>query len=151
MIGTLEERFWAKVKKTSKCWLWLSTVNDKGYGFIGFRKKLISAHRYSYSLHNGEIPSGMHVLHHCDNPSCVNPKHLWIGTNYDNVQDKMRKGRDYDKRNAKNPNAKLTLDLADEIRLLYEKGGYTQPQLGRKYGVNRNVIGRIVNNQQWIR
>src|ERR1700730_16330475 len=84
---TLEERFWNGVKKTENCWEWTKAKTLAGYGLIGYGKKLLYAHRLSYEIHIGSIPEKMFVLHRCDNPSCVNPKHLWIGTNHDNVKD----------------------------------------------------------------
>lgn len=90
--GTPEERFWMKVHKTPTCWLWIASHNGNGYGMF-YASKRVYAHRFSYELHIGPIPQSMHVLHNCDNPSCVNPSHLWIGTNVDNIHDRMNKGR----------------------------------------------------------
>src|SRR5713226_5546175 len=83
------ERFWAKVEKTDGCWLWLAATNPKGYGVFSVDKKTNNvefAHRVSYRLHYGEIPGDMRILHHCDNPTCVRPEHLFIGTPDDNMQ-----------------------------------------------------------------
>lgn len=89
----IEERFWEKVKKTSECWLWTAAVDRKGYGRIGLGPDLLGAHRYSWELAYGPIPDGMAVLHHCDNPLCVRPEHLWLGTIADNNRDMIKKGR----------------------------------------------------------
>src|SRR5688572_5586831 len=87
-------RFWSKVDKTTTCWLWVGTRHYKGYGdFAPSGQKKVKAHRYSWELHKGKIPNGMQVLHRCDNPPCVNPDHLFIGTNRDNVSDAIAKGR----------------------------------------------------------
>ena len=97
-MGILE-RFEAKYvpEPNTGCWLWIGASDDrpgKGYGFIRFRgRKNWSAHRVSYTLFRGEIPEGMHVCHSCDTPACVNPDHLWLGTNQDNQLDKSIKGR----------------------------------------------------------
>ena len=93
----VEERFWEKVKKSTDCWNWTAGTNSKGYGrILNSRKECegeISAHRLSWVLHNGPIPEGLQVLHNCDNPPCVRPDHLFLGTNLDNMRDKKNKGR----------------------------------------------------------
>lgn len=89
-------RFWAKVDKTGDCWLWTASVHEKGqdcYGIIVVNYKRIRAHTLAWKMTYGDIPSGMNVLHKCDNPRCVNPEHLFLGTLNDNVQDCIRKGR----------------------------------------------------------
>lgn len=100
---TTEERFWEKVNKSGEddCWKWIGStggIGDLKYGRMWDGEKLTGAHRYSYELHNGEIPEGgdvrgMCVLHKCDNPLCVNHKHLFIGTHTDNMKDKEAKNR----------------------------------------------------------
>ena len=87
------ERFWAKVDKSGDCWLWTASKTKEGYGYFRFDGAMRKAHRMSWLLTNGEIPEGMLVCHTCDNPSCVNPKHLWLGTNRDNMDDMNAKGR----------------------------------------------------------
>lgn len=90
---SVEERFWNKVLKTDDCWTWTSAKSRKGYGLFWDGNKFVRAHRASYVLAFGPIPDGMCVCHHCDNPSCVRPDHLFIGTNADNVHDSIAKGR----------------------------------------------------------
>ena len=92
---SLEERFWEKVKKTEHCWLWIGATTVFGYGHIcvdGLRLKGLT-HRISWEWSHGPIPSGMSVLHHCDVPACVNPAHLFLGTQGDNLRDCIQKGR----------------------------------------------------------
>jgi hypothetical protein len=94
----LEERFWPKVNKTAPngCWEWTACTNELGYGWIaaGTRQgRHLKAHRVSYALAFGEVPEGMSVLHRCDNPLCVKPSHLFLGTQADNMADMIRKGR----------------------------------------------------------
>lgn len=94
---TVEERFWEKVNKTESCWLWRGCLGDKhGHGKISHENKHIYVHRLSWAIHNGIIPEGMEVLHNCpggDNPACVNPEHLWLGTKSENAKDRHAKGR----------------------------------------------------------
>lgn len=94
------ERFEAKVNRSGPggCWLWTGAPVARGYGRIGFGKTgkggtVMYAHRFSWELHNGPILDGLNVLHHCDNPPCVNPSHLFLGTQGDNVTDMVQKGR----------------------------------------------------------
>lgn len=87
-----DERFWQKVEKTDTCWLWRGSKNTTGYGQLR-TDRLEKAHRISWEIHNGPIPDGLAVLHACDNPPCVNPSHLWLGTQADNARDRQAKGR----------------------------------------------------------
>src|SRR4030095_15726266 len=88
--------FWANVQKTETCWTWIGSLHSAGYGIINRRRDTaIRAHRVSYEMAFGPIPEGLHVLHHCDNPPCVRPDHLFLGTAVDNVNDMMAKGRNH--------------------------------------------------------
>jgi hypothetical protein len=89
----LRERLEEKFQVTPSCWRWKAGKNKDGYGLIGLRKQVLYAHRVSYELYVGPIPEGLHLLHLCDNPSCVNPAHLRPGTQLDNVKDMHAKGR----------------------------------------------------------
>lgn len=89
------ERFWSKVEKTDGCWLWTAYLDERGYGTFGYKGKVHYAHRVSYELTKGPIPIGLHILHSCDNPACVNPAHLRTGTHTDNMRDKVERGRDH--------------------------------------------------------
>lgn len=87
-------RFWSNVQKTDSCWNWTGkSYFHYGYGKFNVNKKETRAHRYSWELHKGAIPQGLFVLHNCDNPKCVNPEHLRLGTQKDNVQDQFDRGR----------------------------------------------------------
>lgn len=150
-----QEKFWEKVdiRSEDECWEWLAGRNKKGYGnfyvSIGHSKdKHCLAHRRSWILTYGEIPEGLSVLHHCDNPPCVNPKHLFLGTNQDNVDDKVRKGRMQDLKGENHPMRKLTDEQIKEIRAL-RKDGYTLFALGDKFNVHYSTIGYICSRKHW--
>lgn len=151
-------RFWNKVVKTDTCWLWNACVDKGGYGLILLHEKqLLKSHRVSWIIHRGPIPDGLHVLHNCpggDNPSCINPEHLWLGTNLDNVRDKMSKGRHSMGDRTKSTGelshfSKLTTEQVIQIRNLYSTGGLTYRDLSSRFGVCFQVIGAIVKRKTW--
>lgn len=150
MRKTAVDRFLGKVERIpmSGCWVWLGFVTKDGHGKFFLRGVMPTAHRCSWMLFRGEIPSGMCVLHKCDVASCVNPDHLYLGTNDDNVRDRVVRGRSapVDKENA--PNSKLTQEKVDEIRKRYETGD-TQAALSSMFQISRSQVGNIVNRRQW--
>ncbi len=141
----LADRFWAKVKKSKKCWLWAGSTRgvSKKYGAVGGGPGLgmVSAHRVSYELHYGPIPKGMCVCHKCDTPLCVNPKHLFLGTHSDNMRDKAQKGRAPALRGEANPFARLTNEQALEIFAL--KGTATSLVVAARYNLHSSTIRYI--------
>lgn len=90
---SLEQRFWNKVQKTDGCWIWTGYRNKAGYGMFMMPDRVHLAHRVAWMFAYGAIPEGMQVCHHCDNPACVRPDMLFLGTNADNQRDSVRKGR----------------------------------------------------------
>lgn len=133
------------------CWLWTGTDKGNGYGMItvGGRREL--AHRVSYRLYKSEIPSGMYVCHQCDTPSCVNPDHLWLGTQRENIRDCVAKGR-ANRRAPKGENhhaAKLTAIDVEAIRAAPFFYGAVK-QLAEKYGVRPEAITAIRNGRAWV-
>ena len=155
MARPVAERFWEKVDfpaYENACWEWNAHRNRKGYGQFNFRGISTHAHRVSWILWNSEIPEGKQVLHHCDNPSCCNPHHLFIGTNADNVADRHAKGRSgttMGKPGETNSMAKLTQKQVDRIRLLYTLPKVTQRMLGDTFGVSNKTVSKIVRNERW--
>lgn len=122
-------------------------ITVKGYGMISIGEKMVTSHRAAYELYIGKITDGLHVLHKCDNPSCVNPDHLFLGTNADNVRDRDNKGRGAKLKGELNGNSKLTVDDVIAIRSIYPK--LSMPKLSKKYGVSIKLIWNIVNRQAW--
>jgi len=149
-VRPLEERFWAKVEKSTGCWNWTAAKNPKGYGIFCIEKKTNSlelAHRVSYRLHYGAIPEDLRVLHHCDNPTCVRPDHLFLGTDGDNTADKVAKNRQ--QKGEHHALAKLTDAQATEIRRRYAAGGVSQAQLAREYSINHATMGSLIHRKTW--
>ena len=148
MIGTIQERFESKFTKSEGCWEWNAYKNSDGYGVIWIIERVQKAHRVAYQLYVGEIPEGMCVCHRCDNPSCVNPEHLFLGTNADNVRDRDNKGRDANRCGEKNGRAKLTEAQVVEIRERMG-GGERGVDLARQFGVTRDEILKIFRRISW--
>jgi hypothetical protein len=143
----LEERFWNKVIKTDGCWGWLGHHNQNGYGTFKHTNESL-AHRAAWVLIKGEIPSGMCVLHRCDNPGCVNPDHLFLGTMSDNSQDMMNKGRHPKFGGEQNNKAKLKeSDVADIRNEL--KTGIRPCVLARRYQMTGWAISCIKHGYTW--
>lgn len=142
-----EWRFWNKVKKTPTCWLWIGGRFPKGYGMFTVKGIPRKAHRISWQIHNGSIPEGLLVLHHCDNPPCVNPKHLWVGTHQDNVDDSVSKGR-----RCKGENqweAKLSSSDILKIRKWYKSKKFTQSEMAKHFKVHLHSIENAIHRRTW--
>ena len=139
-------------KEESGCWIWSGTRNQRGYGqlLIGGRKgHWTAAHRVSMHLYQGfDLESPLLVCHHCDNPPCVNPEHLFIGTQSDNTIDRERKGRGRDSRGENGPRAKLTWAQVMEIKAR-AKTRETQMELAKAFGIKQPQISRIIRGENW--
>jgi len=142
----MRERFWSKVTKTPTCWLWNAGKLGK-YGGIGVNCVHTLAHRISWEMAHGQsIPSGLWVLHSCDNTLCVNPSHLRIGTHSDNLRDSWQRTRNLDYKGPRNPNARLTADEVAAIRAEPYRYGIGRA-LALTYGVTPTQISRIRHGQ----
>lgn len=156
MRASLDARFWPKVNKQggNDCWEWTAHCLSSGYGWFAVRTGVSrTAHRVSAVLHGllDSFDSHLHVLHSCDNPKCVNPAHLFVGTNADNVADRVAKGRTgwRAQPGPANGMSKLVASQVLFIRGLYASGKFSQSQLGCAFGVRQTTILKIVNGQRW--
>ena len=149
MSDTLPARFWSKVAKGPWCWIWTAARSPHGYGRVNVAGRSLQAHRVSWEMCKGEIPLGLHVLHHCDVRPCVNPSHLFLGTNADNIRDMHAKGRNRQPRGEANTNGKLTEDDVREIRRIYAESEISASALGRKFGVCHPTVVNIVRGRGW--
>ncbi len=160
VLTPLRDRFWSKVNERGPddCWEWTAALNGMGYGVIGIGRSkdgIERAHRLSYCWANGLTIAELgelFVLHHCDNRSCVNPRHLYLGTAKQNTRDMLDRGRHRTRRGSANPFAKLTEWQVQRIRQEHNPvRGYGRGYraLAKKYGVNRTTISRIVRWQKW--
>ncbi len=167
MENRLSRRFWSKVNLRTDdldlCWEWIATAR-KGYGQFKYKGKMVDAHRVAWELTFGAIPGEtlpkskekICVLHVCDNPGCCNPTHLYLGTQKDNAEDKVRKGRQsrgkshgIKMRGEKNGCAKLTEARVLEIRETYKRGNISQRKLVAFYNVSQRQICSIIQGLLW--
>ena len=146
------KRFWSKVDCSDDpdaCWPWLAGRFPQGYGSFSYQDQDVGAHVFSYEQANGPAPPGLHVCRSCDNPRCCNPKHLFAGTNADNMADKMAKGRNA--RGEMMSNAKPTEDAVRFIRKVYVPGSFQfgRKALAKKFGVSPSLIKQVVAGSSW--
>lgn len=141
------KRFWDKVDKSGDCWVWTACKCSSGYGNFSVSGRICSSHRVSYELHIGKIPDGLSVLHKCDNPACINPDHLFTGTQKDNMQDCVAKGRFTRGENVHS--SRLTEKDVVEIRRKYANGDISQRQLARDYNMGSRAIHCVVHRIKW--
>jgi hypothetical protein len=144
-INMLNRIFDKKHKKLDcGCWQWKGVCTSSGHGQIGSK----GAHRFSYERYKGNIPEGIYVCHHCDNPGCVNPDHLFLGTPLDNMQDMIKKGRDRKAKGETSGTHKLKEKDIKNIRKL-SKEGKNYKEISEIFGIHRSTVGQIVRNERW--
>lgn len=139
------ERFWSKVDASGDCWLWLAGRDKDGYGKFSVHGRATRAHRYAYAITKGD-PHDKQVCHTCDNPRCVNPRHLWLGTNADNMQDSAQKGRK--PRGVNNPAAKINTGLAEGIRGWWAQGLGAR-EIAVLYGIGKSQAYNVAVGRHW--
>lgn len=135
----IDDRFWSKVRFTDSCWIWTGHTDECGYGRVTRRsinRHNMGAHRYVMTVLNGPIPHGMVVMHTCDNPPCVNPEHLRIGTVAENVADMAQKDR----------HGKISIDSESVLEIIKRyKNGEKQMSLALEFGVSQQAISKYVS------
>ena len=152
---SLADVFWPKVDKSGECWIWTGYIRPAGYGMVGLpgQRKTIDAHRASWMLAYGSIPVGAFVCHHCDNPPCVRPDHLFIGTALMNSRDAVAKGRiaSTRARGMASGNGRLTDEQIAEIRCRHiagihpaRKTGGSSTELAREFGITKQYVWQLV-------
>ena len=146
--ATLPDRFWSKVDRSGgpdACWPWTGSKNPQtGYGVIQIEGRHTGTHRVAWELANGKPLGDLVACHHCDNPICCNPSHIFAGTHGDNSRDRFAKGR------KGNLPAKLNDAKAEQIRQRYAAGDVTHRQLAREFGVGPTTIADVVNGKRWV-
>ena len=161
MPDSAEIKLLKKVKKTRTCWLWQGGTNLAGYGIICLWGDTYFAHRASYMIFVGPIPKGKMVLHKCDIPNCIKPKHLYAGTAADNMRDTQERGRavtgddHWTRRNRSqtrgenNSFSKFTNAKVKRLRRLAERRKYTQRKLAKMFGVAQSTVYHVLSKRTW--
>lgn len=145
------KRFWAKVDKTNSCWNWTAAKGAKGYGRFKLNGKLVSPHAISYQIHNDDYDSTKDVCHKCDNPSCINPEHLFLGTRTQNVLDSIQKGRwnGNPTKGADHPSSKLTDKDVMLIKAILKYSDLNVVQIAKMFSVSLTTIKNIRSKKRW--
>lgn len=139
----VEKRFWEKVDKSGACWIWTGCINTAGYGHVVINKKIRLAHRVAFEMCIGPA-CNLCVRHKCDNPACVNPEHLLLGTHADNVADRVSRNRSAF--GTKHGLCKLSIDEVNELRRLREIG-YTHTELADKFKISSRHSRRLTKDK----
>ena len=142
---SVKERLLFRSDDVGKCREWTGSTSKRGYGYMTINKKSFRVHRLAYESVHGVIPVGMCVLHSCDNRKCINPKHLFIGTNADNTKDMIDKGRMVVGEEL--PQTKLTKN--DVMKIRYMLGIIPQTEIAKKFNVARTTISGISTGRNW--
>jgi len=145
------KRFWDKidVRENDICWNWKLSKNAGGYGRVRYKNSMTVSNRIAYAIMYGDIPEGLCVLHKCDNPACCNPKHLFVGTQKENVLDMERKGRSNHPRGSDLNSSILTENDVLKIRDLYSKGEFTHLEIAKTFNVSDSTVHNIVTGKTW--
>lgn len=142
-------RFFQKIKKTDGCWLWTGSKTEWGYGRVWLNRKFYQANRVSFAIHKHPVPKNKLVCHSCDNPSCVNPDHLFVGSDNDNWQDCRQKRRNRHPRGEEHGRVRLTTEQVMEIKRDYAPRKMPKRVFAEKFGVSVSCIQHIVRGDNW--
>lgn len=140
-------RFWQKVEQGDGCWRWFGKLNAQGYGIVQRGGKTLLAHRYAFTITRGEIPDGMNVCHRCDNPPCVNPAHLFLGSHGDNAADKTQKGRQA--RGERHGCSKLRWSDVLAMRAAWDGTVAGRRILAEQFNVSVSSVEKILAGETW--
>jgi len=141
----LSERFWEKVSKTDTCWLWTAGTTKSGYGSIRINGAAKRAHRVAYEMLVGPIPEGAVLLHSCDTPACVNPAHLSIGSQKENIHDAIEKGRHC--HGEKHWNYKISPQIIKDIQSAHV-GGATGRAIAKHFAISESLVSKILSGKK---
>lgn len=146
-----KEAFFNKIIESGSCWIFKGYKNKAGYGIMQVNNRRVYAHRYAFHLYKGLIPDGMMVLHSCDNPPCVNPNHLSIGTQSDNMRQASERGRLANINGENNPNSKLSMYDVCKIRTFLGPKPTTKEikLMSEQAGVSPSCIRSIIKQRTW--
>lgn len=147
ITGEAVDRFWSRVDKSGECWEWQGSRQHYGHGLMSVKGKHLKTHRISYELHVGPIPVGLCVRHKCDNPPCVNPDHLEVGTLADNNRDRDLRGRHVKLENEAHGMHKLTDRQVATIRRLAEERAMTRIAIARQFGISEGYLYRLLKHE----
>lgn len=151
---SVKERFWLKVDKSGGCWIWQGARSGDGYGLFtvrlpGGKRKTYLTHKFAFEQVFGEVPAGLYVCHHCDNPPCVNPSHLFQGTPGQNIKDSQEKGRRPVSPPRSEPKHRMDPYTVQRIRELVASGAMQTGEVSKEYGISTSNVRYILNGQIW--
>ena len=137
-----------RVDEKTKCWNWAGHLTEKGYGQFGVDGGIVRAHRFSFEALKGEIEPGMNVCHHCDNPSCVNPDHLFLGDQQKNIDDMMSKGRNLGGVTASRYQGKVDDQVVEKIKEL-RASGHRNVDIAKRFGISQSYCSGLARGVDW--
>lgn len=145
------ERFWRGVDKRGQdeCWEWQKCRTKGGYGVMNVRRKILHCNRIGWTIENGRIPDGMIICHKCDNPSCCNPNHLFVGTDLDNCRDREMKGRGHDRTGGNHGRATTNEHAVILMRQIYSSGKYTHKKIAEMFKIKHSAVSDIMLRRCW--
>lgn len=147
----IEARFWSYVdiRGMDECWPWKRARSKKNYGRFAIKYRVVNAQRVAYVLANGPFDESLFILHSCDNPCCQNPNHLRVGTNKENHEEKMAKGRQGAAHGERSGRAKLKTNQVLEMRKIFAAGGVTKAQIAKMFSIAAITVSNIINRKRW--